>query len=287
MKSITLPIPKIRNLYVMAADIVLVIAAVLGSYALRSELGDRFFAYLPSTFWMLLAALILKPLVYYFFGLYRRMWVYASTNELKLIIIAVSTASILVAVTMIILGTLRVYVGFPRAVLIIDWILSLMAVGGVRFTLRLLAETRSQHNTNASELPFGRSLRVLIVGAGDAGALVVRELQKNPQINLQPVGFLDDSPDKQRQQIYGVPVVGQLADLAHTLDTRKVDQVIIAIPSAPGKVMRLVADVCRLKGVPFRTMPGIYELLGGQVSVSRLREVDITDLLRRELAHIE
>lgn len=286
MKSITLPIPKIRNLYVMAADIVLVIAAVLGSYALRSELGDRFFAYLPSTFWMLLAALLIKPVVYYFFGLYRQVWLYASTNELKLIIVAVSTASILVAVTMIILGTLRVYVGFPRAVLIIDWILSLMAVGGVRFTVRLLAETRSQHN-NTSERSFGRPLRVLIIGAGDAGALVVRELQKNPQISLQPIGFLDDSPEKQRQQIYGVRVIGQLTDLAHTLDTRKVDQVIIAIPSAPGKVMRLVADVCRLKGVPFRTMPGMYELLGGKVSVSRLREVDITDLLRREPAHIE
>ncbi len=129
--------------------------------------------------------------------------------------------------------------------------------------------------------------RVLIVGAGDAGALVVRELQKNPQIDLVPIGFLDDNPVKQKQQIYGIPVIGTLPDLAGVLDKQKVDQVIVAIPGAPGRVMRLVADVCRLKGVPFRTMPGMYELLGGQVSVSRLREVDIADLLRREPAHIE
>jgi len=128
--------------------------------------------------------------------------------------------------------------------------------------------------------------KVMIVGAGDAGALVVRELQKNQQLNLVPVGFLDDNPGKLKQQLYGVPVVGALNDMARVLDRLPVDEVIIAIPSAPGRVVRLVADVCRLKGVPFRTMPGIYELLGGKVSVSRLREVDITDLLRREPARM-
>ena len=161
-----------------------------------------------------------------------------------------------------------------------------MLVGGVRLIVRLLAETQAHQN---AIMIRGRhqQRRVLIVGAGDAGALVVRELQKNPQIDLVPIGFLDDNPVKQKQQIYGIPVIGTLPDLAGVLDKQKVDQVIVAIPSAPGRVMRLVADVCRLKGVPFRTMPGVYELLGGQVSVSRLREVDITDLLRREPAHIE
>jgi FlaA1/EpsC-like NDP-sugar epimerase len=116
---------------------------------------------------------------------------------------------------------------------------------------------------------------------------VVRELQKNPQLGLLPVGFLDDNASKQNQQIYGVPVVGTLSDLARALDNRRVDEVIIAIPSAPGRVVRLVADVCRLRNKPFRTMPGIYELLGGKVSVSRLREVQIVDLLRRESVHVE
>jgi FlaA1/EpsC-like NDP-sugar epimerase len=107
-------------------------------------------------------------------------------------------------------------------------------------------------------------------------------LQKNPQVNLIPIGFLDDNPVKMKQQIHGIPVIGSLSDLAKVLDNRRVDEVIIAIPSAPGKVIRMVSDICRLKAVHFRTMPGIYELLGGKVSVNRLREVDITDLLRRE-----
>lgn len=285
-KPITIPIPVIRNRYVIIADVIFVVASVLGSYALRSELNSTFFQYLPSAYWMIGTAVIIKPLVYYFLGLYRRMWIYASTNELKLILAAVTLGSVMVSVVMIVLASLRLFVGFPRAVLVIDWTLSLMAVGGVRLTLRLLAETRAQQQIQNEHMPHQRN-RVLIVGAGDAGALVVRELQKNPQVNLVPVGFLDDNPAKQKQQIHGIQVIGTTDELARVLDSRKVDQVIIAIPSAPGRVVRLVADVCRLKSIPFRTMPGIYELLGGKVSVSRLREVEISDLLRREPAHIE
>jgi FlaA1/EpsC-like NDP-sugar epimerase len=286
MKSNTFPLPVIRNRHVMLIDAFLVVASVLGSYSLRSELNNTFFFYLPSALWMILAGLLIKPVIYYYFGMYRRMWIYASTNELKLLIVSVTAASVLVSAAMIVLASFRVFVGFPRAVLVIDWILSLMAVGGVRLALRLLAETRSQHQA-AGEQSMQRKQRILIVGAGDAGAMVLRELQKNPQVNLVPVGFLDDDPAKQKQQIYGTPVIGTLTDMARVLDTRKVDQVVIAIPSAPGRVIRLVADVCRLKSIPFRTIPGMYELLGGKVNVSRLRDVDITDLLRREPAHME
>jgi FlaA1/EpsC-like NDP-sugar epimerase len=276
--------PQIRNRYLLFTDIFLVIIAVLGSYALRLEWGAAFFFYLPSAYWMLGSALVIKPLIYYFFGLYRRMWIYASMQEMRLIITAVTAASILVSTVMLSLFTMGLFPGFPRSVLIIDWLVSILFVGGIRFAFRLLAENRNF----AQDKPQGiKTKKALIIGAGDAGALVVRELQKNPQLNVIPIGFLDDNPAKQKQQIYGVPVVGTLTDLAEVLDSYQVDEVVIAIPTAPGRVVRLVADVCRLKGVPFRTMPGIYELLGGKVSVSRLREVDITDLLRREPASIQ
>jgi FlaA1/EpsC-like NDP-sugar epimerase len=117
--------------------------------------------------------------------------------------------------------------------------------------------------------------------------LVVREIQKTSQINLLPIGFLDDDPAKQKHDIYGVRVIGRISDLSAVLDNQNVDEVIIAIPSAPGKILRTVTDVCRRKGIPSRTMPGIQELIGGKVSVSRLREVDITDLLRREPVKID
>ncbi len=275
--------PFIRNRFVLLGDLVLILAVVLGSYVVRLELNTVFPFYTPSMLWMVGLSLIIKPLIYFEFGLYRRLWIYASVQELKLIVAAVTSASILVSVTMISLFSLGLFIGFPRSVLIIDWLASILAVGGLRFIFRLLAENKT--NTNLSRfVPNARKL--LIVGAGDAGALVVREMQKNPQINLIPVGYLDDAREKQNNQIYGVPVVGVLNDLAKVLDNQQVDEVVIAIPSAPGRVVRLVADVCRLKGVPFRTMPGIYELIGGKVSVNRLRDVDIADLLRRDLTRI-
>lgn len=275
--------PNVRNRYIVVLDIILTILAVLGAYALRLELGALFFFYLPSVYWMIGVAILTKIPVYYFFGLYRRLWGYASTRELRLILVAVSSASVIVSGIMILLLSFKVFNGFPRSVLIIDWLLSLILIGGVRFAIRLVSDNISSVSNTIRK---NQSKRALIIGAGDAGALVVRELQKNPDLNLIPVGFLDDNPAKLKQQIHGVPVVGTLSDVGKILEHKKVDEVIIAIPSSSGKVVRMIADVCRLRGIPFRTMPGIYELIGGKVSINRLREVDITDLLRRQPAHM-
>lgn len=274
---------NIRNRYFLLGDLFLIVVSVVGSYVLRLELDGSFNIYLPSTYWMIGIALLIKPVVYYSFGLYRRLWLYAGTQELKIIVAAVTTASILVSLAMIALFSLGAFTGFPRSVLVIDWTLSVLVVGGMRFTLRLLADNQ----TMASSISHSsRAKNVLIVGAGDAGALIVRELQRNPQLNLIPIGFLDDNPNKQQQQIYGIPIIGTTTDLNQALLDKTISEVLIAIPSAPGRIVRLVADVCRKKGIPFRTMPGLYELLGGKVSISRLREVDIIDLLRREPTHI-
>jgi len=274
---------NIRNRYILFGDLLLIPLAVLGTFVLRFELGPLFYQYLPFAYWMIGVALVAKPIVFYFFGMYRRLWLYASIKELTLIAAAVTSASAALAIGMLLLNTLGVIDSYLRSVFVIDWLLSLVTVGGLRLTLRLIAELRqNQANTGV----VSRSKRVLVVGAGDAGAMVVRELQKNPQINLIPVGFLDDNPTKQRQQIHGVPIVGTITDLTRVLDRLRVNEVIIAIPSAPGRIVRTVADIARLKGIPFRTMPGIYELLGGKVSVSRLREVDISDLLRRQPTRI-
>ena len=275
--------PNLRNRNILLIDIILTVVSVLGAFALRLELGALFFFYLPSAYWMIGVAILTKIPIYYFFGLYRRLWGYASTKELRLIVFSVTSATVVVSVIMILLLTFRVFTGFPRAVLIIDWLLSILLIGGVRFAIRLISDNIS---TISSSTKSKHPKNTLIIGAGDAGALVVRELQKNPDLNLKPIGFLDDNPNKMKQQIHGVQVIGTLADIGKILEHRKVDEVVIAIPSSGGKVIRMIADVCRLKGVSFRTMPGIYELIGGKVSINRLREVDITDLLRRQPSHM-
>jgi FlaA1/EpsC-like NDP-sugar epimerase len=275
---------QIRNGYLLLFDIFLTVASVVGAFALRLDTNFYASRYLvfPAVYWMIAISLALKLSIYYFFGLYRRLWAYASIKELLLIILAVSAATVAVSAIMMTLLITRV-LNFPRMVLLIDWLLSLIGVGGFRFSLRLISETRT-----ANAKPQARKARrVLVIGAGDAGALVVREMQRNPQIGLHPIGYLDDDAGKQKHQIHGVPVIGKLVDLNRALNNRPVDEVIIAIPSTGGKIIRMVTDICRLKGVPFRTMPGLYELIGGKVSVNRLREVDITDLLRRDPTQIQ
>jgi FlaA1/EpsC-like NDP-sugar epimerase len=273
----------IRNRYVLIGDLILIVICVLASYALRLELGPIFSYYLPSAYYMIVVALVITPMIYRAFGLYRRMWIYASIQDLKVIFTAVMAASVIVAAVMIFLFTLGAFQGFPRSVLIIYGLLSLLAVGGLRFTLRILAESRFFVDTARN---YSHQKHILIVGAGDAGALVLREIQKNKNLNMKVVGFLDDNPDKLKQQLLGVPVIGVIDDLKRVLNQKHVDEVLIAIPSAPGKVVRLVADVCHEKGMPFRTMPGIYELLGGKINISRLREIEISDLLRRQPTQI-
>jgi len=266
-----------RNRNLLFVDLFLIIVAGLGSFALRTDLGPLFTFYLPQALWLVAISLVVKPIVFYFFGLYRRMWAYASTQELKIIIIAVTTASVIVSLMLVLARALNILPYFPRSTLPIDWLLTLTLIGGLRFSLRILSESQQ---TFKGVSP--RSRRVLIVGAGDAGALVVREMQKTKELHQKPVGFLDDDPNKQNQEIHGVPVIGTLQDLKRALFLKRVDEVVIAIPSAPGSVIRHVAEICREKNIPFRTMPGIYELIGGKVSVNRLREVQISDLLRRE-----
>ena len=263
-------------------DLLLIVVCVIGSFVLRVPLGARLYDFRFQILIMIGVALIVKPLVYNQFGLYRRVWAYASIRELKLIAIAVTTASISVSIIVSLISTLMIAKDFSRLVLVIDWLLSLLAVGGLRFSYRLVAE--SQLSTKQTE---SRQRQVLIAGAGDAGALVVREMQRNPQANLIPIGFVDDDPEKQKQEIHGIPVIGKLDELGRLIDLKRIDEVIIAIPSAPGQVVRKVTDICRTKNIPSRTMPSLHELIGGKVSVNRLREVDITDLLRRAPANID
>ena len=205
-------------------------------------------------------------------------------RELRIIAIAVVTASVIVALVLLLIASLGgLTPGFPRAVIGIDMVLSLIAVGGLRLVVRLLAEggqISQRGNGN------GRPREMVIVGAGDAGVLVVREMQRNPQLSMRPVAFVDDDPEKLKKDIHGVRVAGTLADLERVLHRYLKPEVVIAIPTAPGSVVRSVTEICQRNEVPFRTMPGMYELIGGRVSVNRLRKVDISDLLRREPAHL-
>src|SRR5215212_2727913 len=175
---------SVRNRFVLFGDVALTVVSVLGSFALRLDVGELPY-YFPAVVLMCVIALMIKIPAYYFFGLYRRLWIYASTAELRLITVAVTTASVVTSGIMtVLIVTGKVLPGMPRSALGIDWLLSLVLIGGSRFALRILAEQ------SMAKPGDGKGKRALIIGAGDVGASVVRELQKSSPLNLTPVGFL-------------------------------------------------------------------------------------------------
>jgi FlaA1/EpsC-like NDP-sugar epimerase len=267
----------VRNRYVLLADLLLIPAAVFLAFSLRFDLG--FVRTRPEFVPFLAAALIIKPCVYLWFGLYRRFWRYASMNDMLLVLLAVSTASVVLAVA----SGAAVYMGYlssglSRAVVLMDWMLSLLTVSGVRVAVRVVGESRGRPRIAAGAR---EPKRVLIVGAGEAGTIVIREMQRNRQLELEPVGFLDDDRRKTGKTIHGVLVMGDIASLERTVTRERIDDVVIAMPLASGSIVRGVAERCQALGLRCRTIPGIFELLDDQVTVNRLRKVDIADLLRR------
>jgi FlaA1/EpsC-like NDP-sugar epimerase len=254
------------------------VCAAAGAFTLRFDW--LFAAYRPEFPQFLVAALVIKPIVFFLFGMYRRVWRYTTLGDGLGILLASSASSLTLAVVMFLTIVGHYNGGVSRSVLVIDWLLTIAFAGGIRLSIRLhgenTARARARRRANGH-----RTRRVLIVGAGDAGVLVAREMQRNPQLGMVPVAFLDDEPDKRGKHLAGVRVAGSTRDVAAAVRRHDVDEAVIAMPTASGQTLRAVVEGCREARVPSRTIPGVYELLGGTVTVSRLREVEIADLLQR------
>ncbi len=263
----------LRNRYILLMDLPLIAIAAFGAFALRFDW--LFLNYRPEFIWYLLAALVLKPLVYYPFGMYTRYWRYGTAQDLVAISLAVSASAVVMAVFTGLTRAAGQLPDFARPVLMIDWLLTLALAGGLRMSVRIIGESRRRP---LAATPFKR---VLVVGAGEAGTLVARELHRNPHLGLRAVAFLDDEPGKLKKQILGIPVRGALSSLEAIVKQDAIDDVVIAMPTVSGATIRKAVEACRRAGVSVRIVPGVFELLDGQVTVNRLRKVEIVDLLRR------
>ncbi len=238
-------------------------------------------------------ALTIKLPVFWRAGLYNRYWRYASVDDLGQIVLAVLLASLLLNLVLYVIVNPFVLTQslvtdpqsltppIPRSLGALDFLLTLAAVGGTRFAVRLAARYRQRSLGMRGEQP------VLVIGAGDAGQMIVREMQANPRLGMIPVGFVDDDPRKQGLRIHGVPVLGDRRRIAELAREYQASQVVIAMPTAPGKVIREILHTCEQAGLPVRTVPGIYEILNGQVTVNQIRNVQFEDLLRRAPVQID
>src|SRR5579884_3831301 len=299
IRSAARPVHR-HSLVALLVDGLLVALAYYLAFRLRFDGGmpARYDELLESTLpWVIPLTLAVLAA----FGIYQRIWTFVGQREYEAVVKATLTATVLVVAVIafahpVVVTTygavgLPTYaaVGLPASIVALYLLLGLALLLGWRAAVHLVVEGRARGPRAAMG-----AREVLIVGGGDGGRLVVRELVRNPQLGMRPVGFVDDDPRKRGiKDEYGLRVLGTTSteDLVRVLDEVEPDEVVIAIPSAPGTLRARVVAACRERGIPVRTTPTIFELLrdgSGQMRVThQLREVRVEDILGREPVRME
>ncbi len=272
-------LPSLRNRHFLLFD--LVAFSITPAVALYLRIDDfaRWQHYANALILYTVSALLTRTLIFYYYGLYRRYWRFISGLDLAQIGAAVAIATGVITLEYLVLRWALPLFTLPRSVLLIDAMLCFIGASGIRASIRITEALHARRPSSRRTTAFGN--KVVIVGAGYTGALLVREMHTNRLSKLDPILFLDDDVTKHGMQLHGIPVVGDRYQLPQILRDQRIERVLIAMPTASGQVIREIVQMCRAVGVVAQTMPGLHELLDGTVSFNRLRNVQIEDLLRR------
>ena len=273
---------SVRNRDLALLDLVLLPMAAVLAFALRLD-ANQLQRFIPTMVVYALAAPLIQMPIFAALGLYGRFWQFASTDELVLLGWAALIGGLAQGALFLAFQALFPHVlvqPVPRSIPLIATLVTFICIAGSRFVLRLGAQ--SARRSIKEGVAVQPAQHVLIMGAGEAGTGILREIRANPQTGLIPVGFVDDDPSKRGVLIHRVRVLGDREAIPTLVREQHVEQVIIAMPSASGKTIREIASLCEAVGVRARVIPAMYELLGGTVRISQLRDVQIEDLLRRE-----
>lgn len=258
----------------MLCDFFLIVLAMLIALLLRFydsyEISSMVLEYLK--FAPIYAVLLVT--FFYKFKIYQKIWAYASIGELITIVKTVSVGTAVVfAITYFISFSL------PRSILLVSWAFIVLFIGGSRLSWRVYVQKKKKAFTNSKGAL--KKKRTLIVGAGDTGALIVRELKKHDSEYL-PVCFVDDDNNKQNMTILDIPVLGTRRELPWLIEKHEIKEVIIAMPSVPGKIIREIVEICKKTPAKLKILPGVYQLIKGKVTVKYIRDIKVEDLLGRE-----
>jgi FlaA1/EpsC-like NDP-sugar epimerase len=271
-----------KQLLVLLCDAILISASLYISYCIRLDTFSLS-AYQRQIFYSLPLILVVRLTVFSYAGLYRGMWRFVGMRDLISLIQAVTLSSILSVVLLFLIFRLESY---PRSVFIIDWFVVLILIGGSRFAYRLYREGWFNGPFRGQD-KNGNSKKVLIVGAGKAGEIILREILGNSHYGFIPIGFVDDNRSKRNLTIHGYRVLGNTRDIHRITKEHNIDEIFLAIPSASSKAKRRIVRICKGSGAMFKTLPAMGQLLNGTVTVNALREVRIEDLLGREPARLD
>jgi FlaA1/EpsC-like NDP-sugar epimerase len=270
-----------HRLWQVAVDGGLVALAWYLAFQLRFDHGvpPRYGGFLSAD--VLLVVVGLKLGTFLFFGLYDHWWRYVSIRDIWRSSLAVVSASVIVVLAVFLWNPVD-GLRLPRGIVAIDGLILLGLVAGVRVLTRTLIERPGRRRFVA------RGKEALIVGAGDAGQLVIREMLKTPSLGYTPIGLVDDDHRKKNMRLHGVRVFGTTHELEHLIRDHRPDEVIIAVPSAAGETRQRIVNVCRDAGVAVKTLPSVHELITGDLDLSRqLREVQVEDILGREAVELD
>jgi FlaA1/EpsC-like NDP-sugar epimerase len=269
-----------HSIWQVAVDAAIVATAWWLAWGLRFDQGRPVYydRYLDWSIVLLVVAVKLP--VFALSGFYNRWWRYVSTRDMWAVLRGVVLGSIAVFLVFTLFNVHRVAV--PRGVWFVDLLLCLALVAGTRLLARTLIERPLPGRIVA------RGKDVVIVGAGDAAQLVVKEMQRNPSLGYTPIGLVDDDPRKRNLRLHGVRVLGTIDDLERIVRDRRPEEVLIAIPSASGQLRARIVETARKADVAVKTLPSIVELVSGDADLARqLRPVEVEDVLGREPVEID
>ena len=280
MRRLNHPVYRNRALQMLADAALLTLAFYL---AFRLRFLDDPHG-LPHRYWILFAqavgfVVVGKLIVFAAFGLYQKWWRYVSGRDFLLILRAVAVSTGILIIAFAVLQPFKH--SLPRSVIVMDFVLTMLLIAGARLAVRLIVERPSR----GARVP---KHEVLVIGAGSGGQMVVRELQLNPNLGSTAIGFIDDDPRKRGMRMLGLKVLGSTKQIATILDETQPDEVVIAIPSAPGTLRGKVVAAFREREIRVRTLPTVFELLRGGVQLNKqLREVQVEDVLGRDPIVVE
>lgn len=260
----------VRRAGIIVLDMVIVAIAWLGAYWLRFNFSTIPVSFLNQAFHSLPLLLAMQAAIFAWFGVFRGVWRFTSVPDLVRILKAVFLGATLATVVLFAVFRLE---QVPRSVPFFYFLLLLVMLTGIRLAYRWMKEE--------SLVPVaGR--RVLIVGAGEAGDLLARDMLRHHNAGYMPVAYVDDRPRRQGREVRGIPVRGGVEDIPRLVHVLRADLILLALPSASTRQMRRAVSFCEQAGVPFKTLPNLEELINGEVSVSGIREVSIEDILGRD-----
>ena len=266
-----------RKMLMLILDSLLINFAYFGSLMLRFDgnIPQLYLDYYVKSFFLVT---IIVLLCFYKFDIYDRLWRFASTNEMFSILSATTIASLLM------LGfTYMLRFLYPRSIYLLFWLLLTALISGYRFMLRVFFS----HSMNSAQKGKSDAINVMIIGAGDAASVVVEEFLRHPGLKRRPIVLIDDNKNKHGMKIRGVPVEGGREAIPQIVFEKSIQEIIIAMPSADRRDIREIVQICNKTKCNLKILPGIYELIDGRVTVKRLRDVKIEDLLGRDPVKVD